>query len=105
MIEIDHLTKRLGDTLIVDDVSMVVDAGTIAVVVGTSGAGKSTLLRMINRLIAPTSGRVVIDGQDTMSIPEDELRTLIERAREQREIVEDCRRAAARRAFASTKTR
>lgn len=74
MIEIDHLTKRLGDTLIVDDVSMVVDAGTIAVVVGTSGAGKSTLLRMINRLIAPTSGRVVIDGQDTMSIPEDELR-------------------------------
>ncbi len=74
MIEIDHLTKRLGDTLIVDDVSMVVDAGTIAVVVGTSGAGKSTLLRMINRLVEPTSGRVVIDGQDTMSIPEDELR-------------------------------
>ena len=34
MIEIDHLTKRLGDTLIVDDVSMVVEAGTIAVVVG-----------------------------------------------------------------------
>lgn len=74
MIEIDRLTKRLGDTLIVDDVSMVVEAGTIAVVVGTSGAGKSTLLRMINRLIAPTSGRVLIDGQDTMSIPEDALR-------------------------------
>ncbi len=74
MIEIDHLTKRLGDTLIVDDVSMVVEAGTIAVVVGTSGAGKSTLLRMINRLIAPTSGRVLIDGIDTMSIHEDELR-------------------------------
>ncbi|KAB0266401.1 ABC transporter ATP-binding protein [Microvirga brassicacearum] len=74
MIEIDRLTKRLGDTLIVDDVSMVVEAGTIAVVVGTSGAGKSTLLRMINRLIAPTSGRVLIDGQDTMSIPEDVLR-------------------------------
>ena len=53
---------------------MVVEEGTIAVVVGTSGAGKSTLLRMINRLIEPTSGRVLIDGQDTMSIPEDELR-------------------------------
>ena len=74
MIEIEQLTKRLGDTLIVDDVSMVVEAGTITVVVGTSGAGKSTLLRMINRLIDPTSGRVLIDGQDTMSIPEDELR-------------------------------
>lgn len=74
MIEIERLTKRLGDTVIVDEVSMVVEAGSIAVVVGTSGAGKSTLLRMINRLIAPSSGRVIIAGQDTMSIPEDELR-------------------------------
>lgn len=74
MIEIDRLTKRLGDTLIVDDVSMVVELGAIAVVVGTSGAGKSTLLRMINRLIAPTAGRVLIDGQDTMAIAEDKLR-------------------------------
>jgi osmoprotectant transport system ATP-binding protein len=74
MIEIERLTKRYGDTVVVDEVSMVVEEGTIAVVVGTSGAGKSTLLRMINRLIEPTSGRVLIDGQDTMAIPEDELR-------------------------------
>ncbi|HZH53867.1 MAG TPA: ABC transporter ATP-binding protein [Microvirga sp.] len=74
MIEIERLTKRYGETTVVDEVSMRVEEGTIAVVVGTSGAGKSTLLRMINRLIEPTSGRVLIDGQDTMSIPEDELR-------------------------------
>ncbi|CAH1657941.1 ABC transporter ATP-binding protein [Chelatococcus asaccharovorans] len=74
MIAIEHLTKRIGETTLVDDVSMVVDTGTITVVVGTSGAGKSTLLRMINRLITPTSGRVLIDGQDTMDIPEDRLR-------------------------------
>lgn len=74
MIEIEHLTKRIGETTLVDDVSMVVNTGTITVVVGTSGAGKSTLLRMINRLIAPTAGRVLIDGQDTMAIPEDKLR-------------------------------
>jgi osmoprotectant transport system ATP-binding protein len=74
MIEIERLTKRYGDTVVVEEVSMVVEEGTIAVVVGTSGAGKSTLLRMINRLIEPTSGRVLIDGQDTMAIPEDELR-------------------------------
>ena len=74
MIEIDRLTKRYGDTVVVDEVSMVVEEGTIAVVVGTSGAGKSTLLRMVKRLIEPTSGRVFIDGQDTLSIPEDELR-------------------------------
>lgn len=74
MIEIDRLTKRYGDTMVVDEVSLRVDEGTVAVVVGTSGAGKSTLLRLINRLVEPSSGRVLIDGQDTMSIPEDELR-------------------------------
>ena len=74
MIEIEHLTKRYGETIVVDDVSFRVEEGTIAVVVGTSGAGKSTLLRMINRLVEPSAGRVLIDGQDTLSIPEDELR-------------------------------
>ncbi|NIX75298.1 ATP-binding cassette domain-containing protein [Microvirga terricola] len=74
MIEIQSLTKRFGDTVVVDDISLTVDEGTISVFVGTSGAGKSTLLRMINRLIEPTSGRVLIDGQDTMAIPEDDLR-------------------------------
>ena len=74
MIEIEHLSKRYGTTVVVDHVSLRVEEGTITVVVGTSGAGKSTLLRMINRLIAPSAGRVLIDGQDTMAIPEDALR-------------------------------
>jgi osmoprotectant transport system ATP-binding protein len=74
VIEIEHLTKRYGETIVVDDVSFRVEEGTIAVVVGTSGAGKSTLLRMINRLVEPSAGRVLIDGRDTLSIPEDELR-------------------------------
>ena len=74
MIEIEHLSKHYGATIVVDDVSLRVDEGTITVVVGTSGAGKSTLLRMINRLVEPSEGRVLIDGQDTMAIPEDELR-------------------------------
>ncbi len=74
MIEIERLTKFYGETTVVDDVSLRVEEGTITVVVGTSGAGKSTLLRMINRLIEPSSGRVLIHGQDTMAIPEDQLR-------------------------------
>ena len=74
MIEIEHLTKRYDDTVVVDDVSLRVEDGMIVVVVGTSGAGKSTLLRMINRLIEPSAGRVLIDGQDTQEIPEDTLR-------------------------------
>ena len=61
----------------VDDVSMTVASGSITVLVGTSGSGKSTVLRMINRLIAPTSGRVLIDGRDTMAVPEHELRRRI----------------------------
>ncbi|WP_134500314.1 ABC transporter ATP-binding protein [Microvirga pakistanensis] len=74
MITIDHLTKRYGSTLVVDDISFEVEEGTLTVVVGTSGAGKSTLLRMINRLVEPTGGRVLIDGEDTRTIPEDALR-------------------------------
>ncbi|MEZ0169067.1 ABC transporter ATP-binding protein [Microvirga sp. TS319] len=74
MIEIDRLSKRYGQTVVVDDVSFTVAESTLTVVVGTSGAGKSTLLRMINRLVEPSAGRVLIDGEDTRAIPEDELR-------------------------------
>jgi osmoprotectant transport system ATP-binding protein len=74
VIEIDHLTKRYGPSTVVDDVSLDIDRGTITVIVGTSGSGKSTLLRMINRLVEPSAGRVLIDGQDTASLPEDALR-------------------------------
>jgi osmoprotectant transport system ATP-binding protein len=74
MIAIEHLTKLYGSVAVVDDVSLTIEKGTLTVVVGTSGSGKSTLLRMINRLVEPSSGRVLIDGQDTSSIPEDALR-------------------------------
>src|SRR5512132_3766989 len=74
MIEIDGLTKRYDTTTVVDDVSMTVDTGTITVLVGTSGSGKSTVLRMINRLVTPTAGRVLLDGRDTASVPAHELR-------------------------------
>lgn len=77
MIELEGLTKRYDGTTVVDDVSMTVASGSITVLVGTSGSGKSTVLRMINRLIAPSSGRVLIDGQDTMAVPEHELRRRI----------------------------
>ena len=65
MITLERLSKRYGDATAVDDVSMIVEPHTITSVVGTSGSGKSTLLRMINRLVEPTSGRVLIDGADT----------------------------------------
>jgi len=74
MIEIDALTKDYLEVTVVDHVSMRIEDGDIAVIVGTSGSGKTTLLRMINRLIEPTSGTVRIDGKDTRSVPAHLLR-------------------------------
>ncbi|PBC09281.1 ABC transporter ATP-binding protein [Mesorhizobium sp. WSM3859] len=77
MIEIEGITKRYAETTVVDDVSMVVEPRTIAVIVGTSGSGKTTLLRMINRLVEPTSGVIKLDGADNRSVPAYQLRRSI----------------------------
>ncbi|WP_234186310.1 ABC transporter ATP-binding protein [Shinella sp. NM-101] len=74
MIEIETITKRYGDTTVVDNVSMTIAPRSITVIVGTSGSGKTTLMRMINRLVEPTSGTILIDGKDNRSMPGYELR-------------------------------
>lgn len=77
MIEIENLTKRYGETAVVDDVSLVIQPRTVAAIVGTSGSGKTTLLRMINRLVEPTSGTIKLDGVDNRSLPGHQLRRSI----------------------------
>lgn len=77
MIEIRNLTRLYDGIAVVDDVSLTVPKGSIAVLVGTSGSGKTTLLRMINRLVQPSSGQVLIDGADTASLPPHLLRRRI----------------------------
>jgi ABC-2 type transport system ATP-binding protein len=63
MIEIEHVTKRYGDKLAVDDVSFVVQPGIVTGFLGPNGAGKSTTMRMIVGLDAPNSGSVRVNGR------------------------------------------
>jgi osmoprotectant transport system ATP-binding protein len=74
MIEVQRLTKRFGDTPAVSEVSFAVSAGELVVLVGGSGCGKTTTLKMINRLIEPTSGTVLIEGRDVSGLTGHALR-------------------------------
>ncbi len=75
---IEHLTKvyERGDVLALDDVSLSVKKGEFLVVIGLSGSGKSTLLRCVNRLIEPTSGKIIFEGADVTAASGAELRRL-----------------------------
>src|SRR5262249_3427207 len=65
LITFEAVTKRYPDgTVAVDDLDLAVPAGQTMVLVGPSGCGKTTSLRMINRLVEPTSGRILLDGTD-----------------------------------------
>jgi ABC-2 type transport system ATP-binding protein len=63
MIEVQHLSKRYGDVVAVDDISFTVRPGHVTGFLGPNGAGKSTTMRMILGLDAPTSGSVLVDGR------------------------------------------
>src|SRR3954463_13000613 len=77
MIQVQQLTKTYGNTVAVSDVSFTVNEGQTLVLLGTSGSGKTTTLRMINRLIEPTSGDIIINGKNILSQPPEILRRSI----------------------------
>src|SRR5262249_58585230 len=74
MIEIDRVTKRYGERLVVDRLSLTIPAGGFCVLLGSSGSGKSTTLRMINRLTAIDSGSIRVGGEDVRGVPAEVLR-------------------------------
>lgn len=76
MIELVGLTKRFPGTAeaAVDGLTLTVNEGEITVLVGPSGCGKTTSMELINRLIEPTSGQILIDGEDMTHTNPDELR-------------------------------
>ncbi|MCV7422517.1 ATP-binding cassette domain-containing protein [Mycobacterium yunnanensis] len=75
MITFDGVTKKYPDgTVAVDDLTLDVPEGTLAVFVGPSGCGKTTSMRMINRMIEPTSGVLSVDGKDVTKVDAVKLR-------------------------------
>ncbi len=62
MIEVEHLTKKFGDLLVLDDISEKIEQGEKVAIIGPSGSGKSTFLRCLNVLEDPTSGAVYFEG-------------------------------------------
>ena len=66
--------RRSGEVVAVDGITLHVEAGEFAGVVGPSGSGKSTLVRLVNLLERPTSGSVTVDGRVLTELPDDEVR-------------------------------
>ncbi len=66
MIVLDHVSKSFdgGVTFALKDVSLTVESGETFVLLGSSGSGKTTILRLINRLIEPSLGHIILDGRD-----------------------------------------
>ena len=65
LLKIENVTKSFANHVALDDVSLSIPEGSIYGLLGPNGAGKTTLLRIINRIIAPDSGRVLFASSNT----------------------------------------
>ena len=72
----DRVHSELGAVVALNGISLSVPAGAIYMIMGLSGSGKSTLARCVNRLIEPTAGRILLDGEDVLSASPQRLREL-----------------------------
>ena len=78
MIRLEGVSKRFDDgTVAVQQLDLDIPRGEIVCLVGPSGCGKTTTMKMVNRLVEPTSGRIVLDGEDVTSVDPVQLRRRI----------------------------
>ena len=77
VLEVKELTKKYGEgeseVIALDHVSFSVERGEFVAIIGASGSGKSTLMNMIGGIDYPTSGSIIIDGNEIQAMSEDEL--------------------------------
>jgi len=74
VIQFEHISKSYGKSTILKDLTFTIPDGQFLVLIGPSGCGKTTTMKMINRLLEPDEGRVLIDGQDIAQMNPVELR-------------------------------
>ncbi len=74
MIEVRNLKKKFDHAIAVDDLSFKLEAGQTLALIGSSGSGKTTTLRMVNRLIEPDSGQILVNGEDVTHQPLEQMR-------------------------------
>lgn len=75
MVELRNVYKSYdGKTNVIEDLNMTIQKGELIVLVGESGCGKTTTMQMLNRLIEPTKGEIIINGENTKNVNKNELR-------------------------------
>lgn len=77
MIEFINVSKEFKDKKVLHDISFTINDNELVAIIGASGCGKTTTLKMINRLIVPTKGKILIDGKNIEEIDKTELRRSI----------------------------
>src|SRR5207247_5783619 len=68
LLSVEHVARRFGGIVALDDVSVTVEQGQIGGLIGPNGAGKTTLFNVITRLYRPHGGRIVFDGRDLLRL-------------------------------------
>lgn len=74
MIEFADVGKRYGEVTVLENISLRIEQGELTVLIGPSGSGKSTMLRLINRMIEPTSGKILLHDKNTLELDPVNLR-------------------------------
>ncbi|MDE2166616.1 MAG: ABC transporter ATP-binding protein [Alphaproteobacteria bacterium] len=68
LLQVENVSKRFGDLVAVDGVSMTVETGELRAVIGPNGAGKTTFFNLISGFLTPSSGRIIFDGEDVTKL-------------------------------------